>query len=795
MNTIPKPKRPIPGGVDRALSSSIWVQLGWFSALIFAILAILGGILLSTSEEDDTLLVRDASGYTQYWLQQHPQVKVDEGVLKLKESTDPDLKASLLEKYGFELMADGTILVNTEIDDSLEVKAHRQNWLKEAVDIQHNEDGTLTLAPTSSQSWHQKLRGMLFHFLDPGNLYMEQYQDGGMIGFAAITSLLGMVFFSGLLISTMTNIIERRVSDVKMGLVTYKGMRDHYVIIGYGEITMSLIEDIFFKRSKHQIKGVTGSQDLPSESIRKMSRSLPCIIIFTNQDIPRVQAKIYSFLPKGLQKHIFFYAGNIESKDQLARLNFPHAKEVYVLGEREENGRDTKNLEAARIISDLRGPIGKGDPLTVNIQFDRLTSYSIIQKLTLTEEYTRYTVGGKIMDEQINTNLRPFNFYENWARLLWGYTGRVSSYAPLDYKRMEGDQYVHLVIVSFNRMGRALLFEALRLCHFPNYEPAKDGQPAKNKTRITLVDKQLAELMPAFLAEYPYLNQIADIDIDYSSYSMDVASEPVRQMLREESTNPNCQLTVAVCLQDADMSMSMGLSLPDEVYYTVEDKSVVPSETRVLIRQELQEGMSRVLEHDQHKYKHLHVFGMLSQGVSNYLLRDDMAMMVNAAYDTEFNTDEQNPVKRAILDEYHAYTAKHKLKDFNCIDMLISKEHRAFAEASAMKLWQFLPENIRFANRYQVDIYGLYQRYLGEDKLAEMEHMRWNADRSIMGYKTLPIENRFRNNAYMIHDLIVPFDQLDSKRQKSKKNEVKKDATVISNMNKLIAIYRERENA
>ena len=185
-----------------------------------------------------------------------------------------------------------------------------------------------------------------------------------------IISLMGMVLLGGLLITTLSNIVERRVNGVERGLVNYPGIRDHYVVIGYGEISVCLLLNIF----RHE------SERLPKTGKRQTAK-LPKIILMTNQDIPCVRARIQSQLAPELERKVILYAGNIESREHLAKLNIDTAREVYILGEREEYGRDSKNLECVRIIRELRGETKT--PLKVNVQFDRPASYSIIQKLAL----------------------------------------------------------------------------------------------------------------------------------------------------------------------------------------------------------------------------------------------------------------------------------------------------------------------------------------------------------------------------------------------------------------------------
>lgn len=116
--------------------------------------------------------------------------------------------------------------------------------------------------------------------------------------------------------------------------------------------------------------------------------------------------------------------------------------------------------------------------MPVYVQFDRIPSYSNIQKLSLPKDY--YCYDGRTP----NIYFRPFSYHENWARQLWSLYSIDAGhqYLPLDYRPIRvcqnaggeyianSSDYVHLVIVGFNHMGRSLLLEALRICHYANYE-------------------------------------------------------------------------------------------------------------------------------------------------------------------------------------------------------------------------------------------------------------------------------------------------------------------------------------
>ena len=601
-----------------------------------------------------------------------------------------------------------------------------------------------------------RIKGILYHLIDPGNLSLETNNAVGIQVFTAIVAGLGMILLSGLLITTLTNVVERRVSDIEDGNVVYKSISGHYIIIGYGSLVVSIIRNIYAKESEHGKR----------------------ILILTSQNVRSSRAHLFAQIPSEWEQFIHFYSGNIESKEHIASLNVDSAEEIFILGENEEYGRDSKNIECVRQIALLRSNCK--NIINVNVQFDKLTSYSLIQKLSLPIDYLA-------PEGNISTFFRPFNLYENWARILWGFNGNEEwGYDRLDFDRIEGDKYVHLVIVGFNRMGRALFLEALRQCHYPNFNEVTQNV----KTKITVVDKDMDSIIPDFNAQYPYLHQIADIDIEYRSTAIE--DETIRKMLVEETQNSNALLTVAVCLEDPDASLATGLCLPDEVFYKIQDGKIIKSDTRVLIRQSIiQEGIGRILEGDQTKYSNVHIFGMSDKGISQSLMNDDWATYINAFYKTKY-PDSPNTPEGKVYKEYENYLTQAGIAlDTSFIDLVTDPSHHDFMHQIARKYWIFLNESHRFANRYQVDMFHTYMKYNESNLILEqMEHLRWNADRSIVGYRYVnkgDVESSEykKKDIYKFHGDIIPFHALGIK-------DVEKDSDMITNM-KLLMTWLAKE--
>ncbi len=639
-----------------------------------------------------------------------------------------------------------------------------------------------------------KIQGVIYHFIDQGNQSMEHNQTIWVQLFTFTISFLGMIFMNGMLISALSNTIERRVSNIERGLVTYKSLCNHIVIIGYSEMTICLINNILRDKYDSSVKGFFKRM--------KMLKNIPPIVIFTNQDVEMVRTQVYAQLHNGAEHLVLFYSGSIESEEHLKRLNIESVKSLYILGDHGEYGRDSKNLACINHISNLRGD---REVLEVNVQFDLLPSYNNIKKLVIPNKYIT-SKKADIVDTQAklvcikkkcdkrsclnksdkesrlcrdtnceirelrpNIFFRPFNFYENWARLVWSSYADADKYKPLDFESMEDDRHVHLVIVGFHRMGRAMFLEALRLCHYANYNPAN----SKTRTKITVVDKDMDSQLASFKSQYPNLDkQITDIDIEYiNAY---VEDNEVEAMIDSVARDEEALLTVAICLNDPDLSLSTGLSLPESCYYIPSkiegDKDNIFANnmsTQILIRQELQHGIGEILDKDNDRFKNVKIFGMLTDGVSPQLFNDDLPMYINHNYNLLIEDKQLLPL---YLE--------------NSLDLELTK---------AKESWIELSENMRWSNRYQVDAFASYIRALKDidittvedlrdaadsklEPLAETEHRRWMAERTVSGWRQVrPEVGEIRMDKFQHHTLFVPYDQLDQ-------DDKDKDITVIKNV-------------
>lgn len=610
--------------------------------------------------------------------------------------------------------------------------------------------------------------GAVFHRFFGYNYYEE---DGtGLNWLLLFISITGTLVMTGLLVTTFSNILQQRKADARRGEIHYRNLpQGHAVIIGYGSLCQPILERLL-------------AADKASY-----------VVIQTSQPVERVRREIHSKLSPADEKRVIFYSGDMHSLEHLACLQLNQAREVYILGENEKAGRDAANLECARLICSLLD--ATGEPLPVHVRLDRPTAYSTVKRLSFPTSY--YQKDGKTV-----IYLRPFNFYENCARSVWGYLPGRSDAAekgrwqwPL--LKEDDPRHIQIVIAGFGKMGKAMLLEAIRICHFPNF----NEKTGANKTRISVVDSEMDRLKDEFRAQYPELDKLSDIELDYRAIRLEDPS--FRKQIAAWAADANTLLTVVVCFSDPDRSLSAGINLPSALYFEADAKGLrMRDNVHILVRQQVLSGhgiesLLKGNDWDYRKYHNVHAFGHLSEGTAPELFDDRRAMWAGAYYDVMWPDDAVYPEKAAVVKELR--TRYPELETESVLDF--ARTHFDEAYDTVRKLWYLTNEDLRFANRYQVDMYGIFAMYEGKvapQALWRMEHLRWCADRLIAGYSPFPLTDAERKAfqpafktvkpLFQIHNLLVPFSALPE-------SERDKDETVINNRKAIEALVTGHKQA
>ena len=584
------------------------------------------------------------------------------------------------------------------------------------------------------------LSDWILAFINPGTSFANgERMEGVERTWALITGVIGIVFMSGLLISVISNIMERRIENVKNGKVYYY-FKNHVVIIGNNRMGIGLI----------------------SQFARDMRYRHSEIVLLTTQEAPKVRHELFSRLKPEIEKRVTIVSGNRTTIEDLEHLHIDLCKEIFILGENDEYDNDSLNLECVRKIHTISVKKSVKSPIRCNVRLEHQSTFAVFQRLDI----------DRLKDL---IDFVPFNYYEMWAQKVFvegayeslmkdGLTGKLE-YTPLDREGIdaESDKRVHLVVAGMSEIGVVMGLQAARLCHFPNF--VTKGV----KTRITFIDKEADQKMIVLRGRYRHLfdetevyyrevnrndmlmkgslseNEVTRIntrvakelftDIEFEFIKANLEYPAIQDYLAGLSCDDSIYLTVAICFSSPPQALSAGLYLPDELY-----DNHIP----ILVQQEIPYCTLDMLTKEG-RYKFVKPFGMLENCYDLSKADDRIPMMVNYVY------------SKGIPE--------------------------VFPPKEIETMWRGLPTALQWSNRYHADSIKFKLRSFRDfdfneplkeqqiDLMARVEHNRWNMEKLLMGYRpTSPLEketitndlskkNELKINLFAHHD-ICPYDDL-----------------------------------
>lgn len=634
-------------------------------------------------------------------------------------------------------------------------------------------------------------------FADAGN-QMSISEGSRIVGM--IISTLGSIFLSGLLISTITNVFERRAEKWRTGFSYYK-LNNHIVIIGSDQMVHGLVNQL-------------------CESCDNQ------IVVMTSKDVEQMRNSLFATLKdKRNENRIIVNYGLRESESYLEAINAVHAKEIYILGDTSEfddieSFHDSLNIQCLTWIARLCKKAGRKG-LPCHVLFDYKTTYHVFQYADLSAEITNYI------------DFHPFNFHDFWARkvLVAGYSKEENiTYKPLDYEPItsrDSDKFVHFIIIGMSKMGEAMALQAAHIAHFPNYN--------KRKTKITFIDNNCRVEMGQFkqkcgelfkvshstfidadawadaeegggtkpaakrmdytteydiVPEYKHLvggdNPQAFIDIEWEFIKGNDHNPVVQRLLAEYAMDENAIITVAICLNLTNVSLRSAMHLP-KAYY---EKNIP-----ILVQQRKTSTMVATLngtglpddKREKLLYKNITPFGMVYDCYDLHLASSvEICKRIGAAYKHFFTYDclptQIDSVKANELWESTVITKRWS---------------NIFAAAS-------IPTKLRCIGVDWNINTPMYLPDLTDDEvdlLAEIEHSRWNVEELLLGYRPVTKEvdaeidadkskKSYWRDRFMHYD-IRPFSKL--KTDSSGRTASEYDKVIVKSL-PLIINYKSDEN-
>lgn len=612
---------------------------------------------------------------------------------------------------------------------------------------------------------------LYYYFSDPG-VQAELMTNNNLPKYVGlIMSTLGAIFLSGLLISTITNMFERKSDKWRLGFSYYK-LEDHIVIIGSDQMVHGLVNQLCEEQSNN-------------------------IVVMTSADVEQMRNSLHASLKnKKDKKRIIVNYGQRDSENYLSKINIAHAKEVYILGDTSEfddieSFHDSLNVQCVTLIANQCKRCGRKG-LPCHVLFDYKTTYHVFQYADLGPEITEHI------------DFHPFNFYDFWARKVFVVGASKNediTYKPLDYIPItdrESNKYVHLIVLGMSKMGQAMALQAAHIAHFPNYR--------KRKTKITFIDRNGKVEMGEFkqkcgelfkvsrstyidadawaeaeerridgeapvekeryitttglVDEYKHLVEEGDtdkdfIDIEWQFIKGDDHNPIVQELLKQYAKDDDAMITVAICLNLTHISLRSAMYLPKEYY-----EKDIP----ILVQQRKTSTIASTLNgkgFDKEKrkkllYKNITPFGMVYDCYDLHIVSSvETCKRISSVYDYYFkNGTTPTYIKPEEADE--VWKSKIITKRWSNI----------FAAAS-------IPTKLRcIGSKWSINN-NCFLEDLTNDQielLAEIEHNRWNVEELLLGYRPVKKEedndifaNRSKKQEYkekFIHYDIRPYNGL-----------------------------------
>lgn len=361
----------------------------------------------------------------------------------------------------------------------------------------------------------------------------------------AIIYLLGLIAFSGTLIATFSTLLRTIGEKYKNGQFAF-ALRNHYAILG-----SSMVTDIVL-----QIRKLHPQED---------------IVILTTGNIPELRKQVSLLVAPHDMRKIFFVQGRRDSFSDLRKINIWKANEVYISDEQNETMSDAVSIDSMNAIAQITKETSRTDKLTCHVSF----------KTQSTNRAFFFADVDKTIKEQIE--FIPFVMSELIAQQVLA-TNRYGDveFLPLDRGGIDkdSDSFVHFVVIGMTEIGFAMAKVAALTAHYPNYK--------KRRTRITFVDSQAKKKMYELMASsymlnvstYLYSEIVGDnfvtqeshvpegnfMDIEWHFIQADIEHPTMRKIFEQWSDEGDALLTVAVCFDESDKNVAVGMVLPRKMF-------------------------------------------------------------------------------------------------------------------------------------------------------------------------------------------------------------------------------------
>lgn len=630
-----------------------------------------------------------------------------------------------------------------------------------------------------------------FYLLVDGNAFNsfysnEKYVVGGWATFVGcIIYIAGVVIFTGMIISVMTNMIERRVEKFRNGELYYL-KSGHYVIMGFGDMVPSFIKHIFENDSD------------------------AFILILTSHPVAEATEKLKKTFNKEQMNHIIFNYGHRTTSESYPYIHLEDAKEIFIVGYHGQPAHDAINVECVDCIYQyLVNLKGNQLPKRITCVFRDIDTYAAFKTSEIFEKIRKLEI-----------EFIPYNFYASWAKQVFvkrcHKDMNAKSFKVITYPAVFGngigsddDHFVHLVFAGTTNFAVSFAMEAAHVLHFPNF-----NRDHKLKTRITFIDINADKEKDEFITRNRHFFEIQDyiyrdlsdhlrpmsynmpatyfrdeeanfLDVEFEFIKGDIFSARVQAEISRWAQDTDGQyLSIFLALKDQRSNFVMGMNMPDAVY---------DNEIPVFIRQDRSDNFVtnlRAADDKEFVYSIIDKNGFINTRKRKARYAHIYPFGMN---ETAYHADDKS-LKRAMLINYLYSTADYAVNKFKGelelnaipIDDIWKEAEKQWHKLSVSLMWSNLYNSytirtklatLRAMRGLELDDDSQDTTPLSEmevEELARVEHNRWNVEKLLMGYrKPHDEEDAYiahydddksvlkQNKKLFIHHDIRPYDTLD----------------------------------
>ena len=410
-------------------------------------------------------------------------------------------------------------------------------------------------------------------------------------------------------------------------------------------------------------------------------------------------------------------------------------KAKYLVAVCADDGINAEIAFNARIISHLR----KKEALTVFVHIFDLELCNLISSWGLAASKTGLL------------RLEFFNVMERGARIM------LKEYPPFTKEDRLSEQQKHILIVGMGKISKSLIVQVARNWWLMNKE-------TNRRLLMTIIDSTAELKIKQLCKEYPKFEQACNLKILPVDY--------YRKMEHSDFlfTDDGCPAVdkIYICIDDEAIALVNALKL---------HKDTAQYKVPIVVKMNREDGLATLLNEDKIAMDlgQIKLFGLLDRTCNfDALLGGIYEIIARASHEEYIRKNEQKGETCAT---------NASMVDWNDLQEELKESNRSQAAHVEVKLAS-INCCLQHYTEWTDDDFNFTPEEI--EKLAEMEHERWCAEKTLQGwtYKPGPKHKKKKTNP-----LLIPWEALDEEVKKSNKKTIQKIPSVLSQAG--FQIYRK----